>query len=366
MATPFTYSIQGASGFSGTQGPQGAQGSTGQAGQTGAQGATGPQGFTGLQGAQGISGYSGVNGLNGAQGATGAQGTNGTVGSNGAQGATGAQGAAGSNGAQGATGAQGAAGSNGAQGAAGSNGVQGAQGSTGAQGAQGATGSGAQGATGATGTSGYSGQLGANTTVYVQSGTVNGVPSAVGSGNLWYNTDTGALNIWISSSSSWVVAVPYVDPSTIFRTSGGTITGNVGMSGNLAVTGSITATSSITANYSDKRLKDIKGNIANALAKVLAINGISYLPNDLAKQYGYSSTKPEVGVIAQELEVVLPEVVVPAPFDIGTREDGTTYSKSGENYIAVQYERIIPLLIEAIKEQQAQINELRALIKPKE
>jgi hypothetical protein len=159
--------------------------------------------------------------------------------------------------------------------------------------------------------------------------------------------------------------VPYVDPSTIFKTSGGNITGNVGISGSLNVTGAITATSSITANYSDKRLKDIKGNILNALSKVLLLNGVNYTANETAQRYGYSSETPEVGLIAQEVQVVLPEVIKLAPFDTVTNEDGSTYSKSGENYITIQYERMIPLLVEAIKEQQAQIEELKALIKAK-
>ena len=66
-----------------------------------------------------------------------------------------------------------------------------------------------------------------------------------------------------------------------------------------------------------------------------------------------------MGVIAQEVEKVLPQIVVPAPFDIGQNADGTEYSISGENYKTVQYEKLVPLLIEAIKEQQKQIDELK-------
>ena len=57
--------------------------------------------------------------------------------------------------------------------------------------------------------------------------------------------------------------------------------------------------------------------------------------------------REHVGVIAQEIQSVLPQVVTAAPFDI----DPITYtSKSGENYLTVQYDKLVPLLIQAIKE----------------
>ena len=63
------------------------------------------------------------------------------------------------------------------------------------------------------------------------------------------------------------------------------------------------------------------------------------------KNSGYSNTsKDYVGIIAQEIEQVLPEIVI-------ERDNG---------YKAVRYEKIVPLLIEAIKEQQLQIEELKS------
>jgi hypothetical protein len=62
-------------------------------------------------------------------------------------------------------------------------------------------------------------------------------------------------------------------------------------------------------------------------------------------------------VFAQDVQQVQPEAVKPAPFDIA--EDGT--SSSGENYLTVQYEKLIPLLIEAIKELRAEVNQLKGL-----
>ena len=109
-------------------------------------------------------------------------------------------------------------------------------------------------------------------------------------------------------------------------------------------TGEIRATADITAGYSDDKLKNREGNIQSALDKVSSLNGFYYTANEIAQQLGYSS-KRQVGVSAQEVQNVLPEVVVPAPID--------------ETYLTVQYEKLVPLLIEAIKELKAEIDELK-------
>jgi len=110
-------------------------------------------------------------------------------------------------------------------------------------------------------------------------------------------------------------------------------------------TGEIRATNNVTAYYSsDERLKDNVQVIANALAKVLQIRGVEFDWNNLDEpEDGYFVRKHDVGVIAQEIEKILPEVV-------GTREDGIK---------AVKYDRIIPLLIEAIKELKAEVDALK-------
>ena len=109
--------------------------------------------------------------------------------------------------------------------------------------------------------------------------------------------------------------------------------------------GEIRATNNVTAFFSsDERLKDNVQVIANALAKVLQIRGVEFDWNNLDEpEDGYFVRKHDVGVIAQEIEKVLPEVV-------GTREDGIK---------AVKYDRIVPLLIEAIKELKAEIDALK-------
>ena len=110
-------------------------------------------------------------------------------------------------------------------------------------------------------------------------------------------------------------------------------------------TGEIRATNDITAYYSDDKLKTKLGLIDNALEKVLSLDGFYYEANETAQSLGYT-VKKEVGVSAQQVQAVLPEIVVPAPID--------------DKYLTVRYEKLIPLLIEAIKEQQNQINDLKS------
>ena len=95
----------------------------------------------------------------------------------------------------------------------------------------------------------------------------------------------------------------------------------------------------VASESSDKRLKDNIKPITNAAEKINKIGGYEFDWNDNQELYeGH-----DVGVIAQEIEEVLPEVVE-------TREDG---------YKAVDYKKIVPLLIEGIKDLQRQIDELK-------
>jgi hypothetical protein len=125
--------------------------------------------------------------------------------------------------------------------------------------------------------------------------------------------------------------------------------------------GQIRATNQITSFFSDERLKENIRPIENALGKLKEIKGVTYNLNNVAEQYGYGDNKEHVGVIAQDVEKVLPQIVLPAPFDIVV-EDGIEVSKSGFDYKTVQYEKLVPLLIQAIKEQQVMIEELQKKI----
>ncbi len=113
----------------------------------------------------------------------------------------------------------------------------------------------------------------------------------------------------------------------------------------LAVTGAITATGDITAfSSSDKNLKENISNIENAVDKVSKINGVYYnWTFEAQEKNSHFGKEKEIGVIAQDVEEVLPEIVA-------TRDDGTK---------AVKYERLCALLIESVKELKKEIEELK-------
>jgi hypothetical protein len=175
--------------------------------------------------------------------------------------------------------------------------------------------------------------------------TIQDAPPSGSAGRLWWESDTGKLKVYYGSA--WVDATPIPDSSLFFAKAGGSITGDVSIGqtlnvvGNTLVQGNINAFGDITAySSSDARLKDNITVIESPLEKLSKINGVSFNWND--KQSVYEVGAKDYGVIAQEVEEVLPELVT-------TRDNG---------YKAVRYEKIVSLLIEAIKEQQTQINNL--------
>lgn len=117
--------------------------------------------------------------------------------------------------------------------------------------------------------------------------------------------------------------------------------GNTGAAAKLHVTGGIYATGDVTAYYSsDINLKENIVDIENALDKVKQIRGVRYdWKDEYLEEHTYVE-KQDVGVIAQEVEKVLPEIVA-------DREDGTK---------AVKYDRLTALLIEAVKELSAKVD----------
>ena len=164
--------------------------------------------------------------------------------------------------------------------------------------------------------------------------------------------------------------------------------------------GTISCTGNVVAYASDGRLKTNVKPIENALDKVMKIRGVEYdWVENITTEYDFQPTEMhEVGVIAQEVQEVLPEVVREAPFNsLYTQKTGwskiqkqmeeelgrkvekaeakTKYEKlpleerqsmeENYNFLTVDYERIVPLLIEGIKELKQEVDDLKAKLKEK-
>lgn len=130
--------------------------------------------------------------------------------------------------------------------------------------------------------------------------------------------------------------------------------------------GTINVVGDINYGTSDERLKNIEGPITDAVAKVMQLEGFYYTDNEIATSLGVEGGRRKLGLSAQKLQTIIPEVVGPAPFD---RDEITGESRTGQNYLTAQYDRVVPLLVNAIKEhentiqaQQTQIDELKALV----
>jgi hypothetical protein len=147
--------------------------------------------------------------------------------------------------------------------------------------------------------------------------------------------------------------------------------------GNINAGGAITANGNVTAYASDRRLKTNFRPIESAVEKVQQLNGMIFDWNDVSEKHGFvPDTKyDDIGLIAQEVQEVVPQAVDLAPFDTHVestpidRNDKnagnveTKSSVSGEDYLTVRYEKLVPLLVSAIKEQADEIAELKAMIK---
>jgi hypothetical protein len=310
----------GTSGANGTSGSAGSSGRTGSSGSSGSSGSTGTSGSAGSTGTSGSSGTSGTDGSSGSSGSTGSSGSSGSTGTSGSSGSTGTSGSSGSSGATGSSGTSGANGSsgssgiNGSSGSSGINGSSGSSGATGSSGSSGATGSsGSSGATGSSGTSGVGGANGTSTQVAFFTGTTT---LGSDSGLYWDNTNK-RLSIGAGTNPAYPLEVE----------------GNVS---NI----SIYADFDIAA-YSDISVKENIEEIPNAVEKIKQIRGVTFTRKDSENK------SRRAGVIAQEVQKVLPEVIT-------EKEDGT---------LMVSYGNLASLLIQAIKEQQAKIEELESIIK---
>jgi hypothetical protein len=110
--------------------------------------------------------------------------------------------------------------------------------------------------------------------------------------------------------------------------------------------GDMTAAGNVTA-YSDPRLKEDIKKIDDPLGKVLALNGVRFRWKQ-SSVIGHPG-EHDYGVLANEVEAVMPELVKGSVFE----------APEGDTYKTVSYDKLVPVLIEAIKEQQVQIAKLR-------
>jgi hypothetical protein len=165
-----------------------------------------------------------------------------------------------------------------------------------------------------------------------------------------YLTDIVALsrtdgNFIVANGSTWVAESGSTARDSLTLGTGSSVRfASFGVGTDASGTaGEIRATNNITAYYSDDRLKTRLGTIDNALQKVESLTGFYYHANETAQELGYEVRK-EVGLSAQEVEKILPEIVTNAPID--------------DKYKTIWYERMVPLLVEAIKELSAKVKEL--------
>ena len=158
----------------------------------------------------------------------------------------------------------------------------------------------------------------------------NLLPSA--SGKTIGNSSNKWGNIFASDTTFDSVNIVGTTASISKTTGALKVAGGVGISGDLNVGGDITAYAS-----SDGRLKDNPVQIENPLEKVCSLSGYTFTWNHLSTKNGEQDT----GVIAQEVELLgLPGIT-------STRDDGTK---------AVNYEKLVPLLIEAIKDLAVKVD----------
>lgn len=151
-----------------------------------------------------------------------------------------------------------------------------------------------------------------------------GAPDGPSSGDLWWDSDIGVLMIYYNdgTSSQWVEASPNPNP---FTYDAGTST--------YTLTGNLTVTGDLNSN-SDESLKQNINTFEGGLAAVKSMRGVRYEWKE--------SGKSSIGLIAQEVEKILPELVATGEDDIKS----------------IQYGNIVAVLIEAVKELSARVEEL--------
>ncbi|HWB64176.1 MAG TPA: tail fiber domain-containing protein, partial [Chitinophagales bacterium] len=405
----------------GATGSTGATGNTGSTGATGATGATGNTGSTGATGATGNTGATGGTGPTGATGSTGGTGSTGSTGATGATGSTGATGHTGGTGPTGATGSTGATGNTGATGATGGTGSTGAMGNTGPTGSTGATGAtgpvGCNSANYILVSNGSSATCSVTPIYEDRTNYVVGIGTATPATTyLTGETGVGLLNIHsasqpgtgyfpieITNASTNNAAVGIGETNTssgynageglIFYTGttyspaglfgldlattgigigvrgSGSYSNQYGVIGSIPITGTWTgyggyftgglAYANGLYNVSDSTIKKNVTPIQNALSTIMRLRGITYQYNTDRMPSSKGDTRVYMGFIAQQVESVLPEAVATKNVIVGGIESkpNSPAKLEFEKLKVVDYVQVVPVLVEAMKEQQKMIDE---------
>lgn len=189
----------------------------------------------------------------------------------------------------------------------------------------------------------------------------------VAAANYWKSTGTGALTklSQLSNDSAYITAASIPTNVSAFVNNVGYITGlsgavsyNVGSlsagntltAGNYVYSsGNVYAVGDVYCSFSDIKLKKLKSKLSKALDKVDRLNAWYYVRNGIAEDLVPNDGRQRLGLIAQEVEEVLPEAV--------------SFIKDPEHndtqYLTVNYDMVVPLLVEAIKELRAEVRTLR-------
>tara|TARA_R100000808_G_C2153173_1_gene163156 strand:+ start:3897 stop:5201 length:1305 start_codon:yes stop_codon:yes gene_type:complete len=204
------------------------------------------------------------------------------------------------------------------------------------------------------GTMGVSGKITADAGIDIDNFNIDGTTLALSSGDMTIDVagdiaiDAGGGDIsfdkagtsflkFTESSGDGIINQSVSDKDILFN-------GNDGGSGITALTLDMSAAGAATFNndvtaFSDKRLKTDISNIENGLDKVMRMQGVHYKRNDV------EDAKPQIGVLAQDMEAIVPEVVLTADDEMQTK--------------SVDYGKLTAVLIEAIKDLKAEIDELK-------
>lgn len=158
--------------------------------------------------------------------------------------------------------------------------------------------------------------------------------------NVVFSNSTGGDTLFLDTLNK-VAAVNAVPNSTYV----------LSLAGDQYTTGNILATGDVTAYASDERLKTNLRPIESPLEKLNQINPYLFeWDEEKCQEVGFvPHHKEEHGVLAQDVEKVLPDSVAPAAFD--------------QDYLTVKYDRLVTLLIAAVQELQQEIGELKKQVK---